>query len=93
MARPAAAVIVQGGGGGSAAGILLLLVAIAGLLALFTGNLDRILESIGAPAGGAAGINAGPDPGGRVIGGQWGQPVAAPRAAAPRAGTGGAAPV
>lgn len=61
-------------GGSSAAGILLLLVAIVGLLALFTGNLDRILEGIGAPAGGPEGLG-GVYGGGRVRGGSWGEPV------------------
>lgn len=68
LAAPAA------GGSGSAAGILLLLVAIVGLLALFTGNLDRILEGIGAPAGGPEGLG-GVYGGGRVRGGSWGEPV------------------
>lgn len=54
---PAARTVIVQGGGGSAAGILLLLLAAAGLLALFTGNLDRLLSSFAGPAGGAAGIS------------------------------------
>lgn len=46
--------------GGSSAGILLLLVAVAGLVALFSGNLDRLIHAIGAPAGGASGLDGQP---------------------------------
>lgn len=43
-------------GSSSSAGILLLLLAIAGLLALFSGNLDRLIGAIAGPAGGAEGL-------------------------------------
>ena len=57
MARvPRVVVLRQAGGGGSAAGILLLLIAVAGLLALFTGNLERVVTGIAGPGGGAAGL-------------------------------------
>lgn len=54
-------VIIRSGSG--AAGVLLLLLAIAGLLALFSGNLDRLINAIAGSAGGAEGlIGAGGDP-------------------------------
>lgn len=44
---------------GSAAGILLLLLAVIGLVALFSGNLDRLITAFAGPAGGAEGLTAG----------------------------------
>ena len=56
MANPVRTVVVKSAGGGSAAGILLLLIAVVGLVALFSGNLDRLIGKISNPSGGAAGI-------------------------------------
>lgn len=53
-------------GGGSSGAILLLFVAIVGLVALFTGNLDRWINAIAGGAGGAEGLT-----GGRSSGGSW----------------------
>lgn len=75
------------GGGSSAAGILLLLVAIVGLVALFSGNLDRWIAAVAGPAGGAEGLSGS---GSRVVGGSWGEPTPAP--ATRPAGSGGAQP-
>ncbi len=65
-ARPI--VVMAGAAGGSnAGGILLLLVGVLGLAALFSGNLDRVLNAIGGQSGGPAGFspagNAGAAPG------------------------------
>jgi uncharacterized iron-regulated membrane protein len=62
-------------GGSSSAGILLLLVAIIGLVALFTGNLDRWIDRIAGKQGGAAGLVAPP-----------GQAATVPEVASPTAG-------
>lgn len=43
-------------GGGSSGAILLLFVAIVGLVALFTGNLDRWIGAVAGSAGGAEGL-------------------------------------
>lgn len=60
MASPQAIIVrTAGGGGGSAAGLLLLLVAIVGLLALFSGNLEKWIKAVGAPAGGPEGLRGG----------------------------------
>jgi len=57
MAAAPRQVIVRSGGSG-AAGVLLLLLAIAGLVALFSGNLDRVIDAIAGGAGGAAGLTS-----------------------------------
>lgn len=50
--------VVVKSGSGSSAGILLLLLAVLGLIALFTGNLDKLIHAVAGPAGGAAGLSA-----------------------------------
>jgi hypothetical protein len=50
-------VIVKGAGGGSA-GILLVLIAVVGLVALFSGNLDRLINAIAGKQGGDPGLGA-----------------------------------
>jgi hypothetical protein len=55
----------------SSAGILLLFVGIVGLVAFFTGNLDRWITSIAGPQGGAEGVVEPPSTG-RARGGSWG---------------------
>lgn len=64
--------IIVRSGSSSSAGILLLFLGIIGLVALFTGNLDRWINAISGQAGGAEGIVA---PGaGRTRGGSFGDP-------------------
>lgn len=83
MAEPIVIRQVGGAGGGSAAGLLLLFVAIVGLMALFTGNLERWIQAVAGPAGGPEGlvrqsggtIVSPSYGGGRVAAGEWGQPV------------------
>ena len=55
---------MAGQGGGNAGGILLLLIGVLGLVALFSGNLDRLLNAIGGNAGGPAGFAPGAGAGG-----------------------------
>ncbi len=75
---PKPIVVVAGGQGGSnAGGILLLLIGVLGLAALFSGNLDRVLNAIGGQAGGPAGFAPGGAPGG---GGEYYPSPAAPAA-------------
>jgi len=59
MANATRTVVVRSGGG-SPAGILLLLIAVIGLVMLFTGNLDRVINLIAGGAGGAAGLSSTP---------------------------------
>lgn len=72
MAPRVVPVVVQGGGS-SAAGILLLLVAIVGLVALFSGNLERWIAAIAGPAGGPEGLFRGPAP--KIAPGTYGEPT------------------
>ncbi len=57
----AARTVYVAGGGGSA-GVLLLFVAIVGLVALFTGNLDRWINAIAGKQGGAPGLGGSTAP-------------------------------
>ena len=94
MARvPRVVVLRQAGGGGSAAGILLLFIAVAGLLALFTGNLERVVTGIAGPAGGAAGIYARGRSSAQLGAGSYGQPVAGPNLSTMPAGNRGPVPL
>jgi hypothetical protein len=80
VARP---IVVQtgGAGGSSAAGLLLMLVAIVGLVALFSGNLERWIAAVAGPAGGPEGLYRPSFDTGAPLGapgpatGAWGQPV------------------
>lgn len=77
MAPPAPIVVRNVGGGGSAAGLLLLFVAVIGLTALFTGNLERWIQAVAGPAGGPEGLVRQSAAGGAVMAGTWGEPVGA----------------
>jgi hypothetical protein len=59
---------------GSSAGILLLLLAVIGLVALFTGNLDRLIAAFAGPAGGPEGLGGSPS----AVQDRSPQPAAAP---------------